>query len=305
MNQNLPPLYALRAFTVAAQMASFSQAALFLNVTPGAVSRHIRTLEEWFGCRLFQRHGPKITLTEAGSQLAVRLQDGFLQLENACQTLRSHQHQLRLKAPSTLTMRWLLEVLAAFRQQHSTPQVEISSVWMDIDTVDFRAEPFDCAILLGNGHFGEYTQSLRLFNEWLIPLCAPALKALAQRDLSSCPLIHPSRDRRDWRRWQAGSGLFPALALGGGAVFDTLEQAYQAAIGGHGVAVGDLLLSLPALAQHQLTLPFPQAISTGDSYWLVWPKDSPRKKNIDRLGEFLCGLVPVDFPPQVELLKQR
>lgn len=40
----LPPLYALRAFEAAARLGSFSKAAELLNVTPGAISRHIRTL---------------------------------------------------------------------------------------------------------------------------------------------------------------------------------------------------------------------------------------------------------------------
>jgi hypothetical protein len=46
---------------------------------------------------------------------------------------------------------------------------------MDIDNVDFTKEPFDCAILLGNGHFGAGTRCLRLFDEWLLPICAPDL----------------------------------------------------------------------------------------------------------------------------------
>lgn len=46
---------------------------------------------------------------------------------------------------------------------------------MDIDNVDFTKEPFDCAILPGNGHFGTGTRSLRLFDEWLIPIYAPGM----------------------------------------------------------------------------------------------------------------------------------
>ena len=60
-------------------------------------------------------------------------------------------------------MRWLLDVLRSFRNNHAKPQVEIASVWMDIDTVDFNLEPYDCAILLGNGRFGDTTESQLLF----------------------------------------------------------------------------------------------------------------------------------------------
>jgi hypothetical protein len=39
-------------------------------------------------------------------------------------------------------MRWLLDVMADFRTQHATPEVEVSSIWMDIDNVDFTKEAF-------------------------------------------------------------------------------------------------------------------------------------------------------------------
>ena len=69
----LPPLYALRAFEAAARLGSFSKAAELLNVTPGAVSRHIRTLEQWFDCELFRRHGPRVEISATGQVLAAQL----------------------------------------------------------------------------------------------------------------------------------------------------------------------------------------------------------------------------------------
>ncbi|MGK9175526.1 LysR family transcriptional regulator [Yokenella regensburgei] len=292
MIKNLPHLYALRAFSVAAQYGSFSQAAELLNVTAGAVSRHVRTLEAWFDCQLFTRNGPKVSLTDAGNMLASDLQQGFSLLEAACHHMRSHHQQLRLKAPSTLTMRWLLDVMARFNEQYTTPEINISSVWMDVDNVDFTKEAFDCAILLGSGQFGPGTRSLHLFDEWLVPICAPALLEKARENLAGCELIHPSRDRRDWRRWLAGTGLFPGLNLTGGKVFDTLEQGMMAAMGGHGVAIGDLLLSQTVREQHLLVIPFPEKIKTGDGYYLVWPADSKRQNNIDKLARFLCQNAP-------------
>ena len=57
MARRLPPLYALRAFEAASRHNSFTRAADELSITQSAVSRHIRTLEEHFACRLFQRSG--------------------------------------------------------------------------------------------------------------------------------------------------------------------------------------------------------------------------------------------------------
>ena len=46
MTLRMPPLYALRAFEVAARFGSFTQAAESLCITQSAVSRHVKTLEE-------------------------------------------------------------------------------------------------------------------------------------------------------------------------------------------------------------------------------------------------------------------
>ena len=65
MSRRLPPLYALRAFEAAARHSSFTRAAEELSITQSAVSRHIRTLEEHFACRLFHRSGRNLQLTES------------------------------------------------------------------------------------------------------------------------------------------------------------------------------------------------------------------------------------------------
>lgn len=295
----MPPLYALRAFETAARLGSFSKAAQVLHVTPGAISRHISTLESWFSCQLFTRHGPKITLSAAGAQLAWALGENFAAIEQACQALRQQTGKLRLKAPSTLTMRWLLDALQQFRGQHQQPVIEMSSVWMDRDSVDFTREPYDCAILLGDGHFGEELEVQLLFAEWLIPLCAPGMLEAAQHDLSTCPLIHPSADRRDWQRWLQGSGRSSPAGMAQGIVFDTLEQGNMAAMSGHGVSVGDLLLSLQSIRAGLLATPFPEAVATGEGYYLVWPKTSLNASAIALLLAFLRQQLP--GPPPLDI----
>ncbi len=155
----------------------------------------------------------------------------------------------------------------------------------------FFSEPYDCAILLGNGHFGANTAAAKLFDEWLIPICAPALLADGQRDLAACPLIHPSPDRRDWRRWLQ-SGIAAPIDLTRGQVFDSLEQGNTAAIAGHGVSIGDLALSLRTIEEGLLALPCDAAVRTGDGYYLVWPEESAKRPLIERLQAFLTAQTP-------------
>src|SRR3546814_7198416 len=65
----LPPLQTLRAFEAAGRLLSMSLAAAELHVTPGAVSRQIRALEEDLGIALFRRMTRRIALTEDGAAL--------------------------------------------------------------------------------------------------------------------------------------------------------------------------------------------------------------------------------------------
>ncbi len=302
MSDRLPPLYALRAFEVAARSSSFTRAAEELSLTQSAISRHIRNLETVLGCRLFERHGPKLLLTEAGQRLADELGRGFRIIEAACHPLRTQGNQLRLKAPSTLTMRWLLQALERFNSADASAAVQLSSVWMDIDTVDFQAEPYDCAVLLGNGQFGADIDTCKLFDEWLLPICAAdqAPSPWPLERLDTAELIHPSADRRDWRRWLQRVYPEGQVPLARGKVFDTLDQGIAAAMAGHGVSMGDLHLIAADLARGLLGLPVPIAISTGDSYYLAWPRDSAQLGAIRHLKDWLLGDLPDICPIAVE-----
>lgn len=69
MSYPLPPLAALRAFESAARLQSVSRAAQELHVTHGAISRHVRTLEQSLETALFSRQGRGLVLTAAGTRL--------------------------------------------------------------------------------------------------------------------------------------------------------------------------------------------------------------------------------------------
>ena len=71
------PLNGLRTFEVVARYMSLKKAAEELNVTPSAVSHRLRVLERILGCKLIQRQGSEMRLTENGRMLAPALADGF------------------------------------------------------------------------------------------------------------------------------------------------------------------------------------------------------------------------------------
>lgn len=301
----LPPVYALRAFESAARTGSFTLAAEELSLTQSAVSKHVKTLEAFFERKLFVRQGPKLNATPQALMFAAGLRRGFRQIEEACTLFRARHDVLRLKAPSTLTMRWLLDVLAAFRKTDPGFEVQITSVWMDVDTVDFLSEPYDCAILLGAGRFGEETHCAKLFDEWLIPICSRALAPTARSNLANCELIHPSTDRRDWRRWLKATGQSASVDITRGQVFDMLEQGMAAAAAGHGISIGDLALCAGAIEARQLVLPFKTAVASGDAYYLIRPEDSDKAQQVQALHAFLESRMPKLTYPDIQFKTLR
>lgn len=304
MTRRLPPLYALRAFEAAARHASFTRAGEELAITQSAVSRHIRTLEEHFGCRLFERHGRQLQLTEPARLLLPGLRDGFDALERACTALRVDDATLRLKAPSTLTLRWLLPRLSRFRHLNPDIEVQLTSAWMDVDSVDFQREPFDCAVLLGSGQFSPEWETAALFAEWLVPVCDPdeAVEPWTLQRLRDSELLHPTPDRRDWRRWLQRTGLGEEVSLKGGQVFDTLELGIVAAARGYGVSIGDLVMVAEDVAQGRIGLPWPVGVASGESYHLVWPRARRGQERFQRLRDFLLAEVAAMRLPVVERL---
>lgn len=84
-----------------------------------------------------------------------------------------------------------------------------------------------------------------LFEEWLIPVCAAGDSegrpwSLAR--LRAAEQLHPTPDRRDWRRWLQATGLIEQVPLKSGQLFDMLELGIVAAARGYGVSIGDLLM---------------------------------------------------------------
>lgn len=305
MAQRLPALYALRAFEAAARHESFTRAAEDLAITPSAISRHIRTLEEHFDCQLFQRIGRTLRLTESAQVLLPGVRDGFAALERACQNLRGDDDTVRLKAPPTLTMRWLLASISKFRKLQPNNEVQLTSAWMDVDRVDFAQEPFDCAVLLSDGRFSADWEVTLLFNEWLIPVGAPrgANEPAWDHDaLARAELLHPTPDRRDWRQWLTRMGLNERVSLKGGQVFDTLELGMIAAARGYGLSIGDLLMVAEDVTLGRLSLPWPTAVASGKSYYLVWPKARSKSEKLRRLSDFLRSEAEAIALPHVERL---
>jgi DNA-binding transcriptional LysR family regulator len=73
----------LQAFCSVAETGSFSSAAKQLHVTQPAISKRISSLERQLDCRVFDRIGRRVDLTEAGNSLLPRARRILRELEEA------------------------------------------------------------------------------------------------------------------------------------------------------------------------------------------------------------------------------
>ncbi len=118
----------LLAFSALARLGSFTQAAHELHLTQSAISHAIKALEEQAGCRLFERAGRRVSLTQAGEQLVRHVDRIFVEMKTARSGLeelsRWGHGRLRIGASTTACQYILPSVLREFKQ--SFPRCVIS-----------------------------------------------------------------------------------------------------------------------------------------------------------------------------------
>ena len=127
-NTNLNQLRQLRAFCHAAQTGSISKAADRLKLSQPSVSLQIQALEKSLNTLLFERCGPKITLTPAGDlllEMAQPLVDGFSKLADSFSARLDDVHTGPLDiASGEATLLYVLpEVIKRFSTEY--PQIDV------------------------------------------------------------------------------------------------------------------------------------------------------------------------------------
>lgn len=289
--QRLPPLNALQTFLVVARHRSFTRAAEHLCLTQGAVSRQILALEEHYGFQLFTRLPKGLALTVEGEILLPVVTESFARIEEVSTRLTRQRNDLTLKVP-TCAMRWILPKIMLFQAEYADIQIQLTTTTQH--HVDFTREAFDAAIVYGAPANAD-THALLLFDEQLTPVCSPEILQGARplktpSDLTHHTLLHPTRDHRDWRMWlkfAEVSGVNPDS----GQNFETLDSAMNAAAHGFGVAIGDCALIQEDIEMKRLVMPFDQMLSTGQSYYLVYPGCVANQQKVVRFRDWMAQLV--------------
>jgi LysR family glycine cleavage system transcriptional activator len=296
MKRTLPPLNALRSFDAAARHMSFSNAADELCVTTGAVSRQVRLLESFLGHGLFERGHRKVTLTPLGKTYSEFVRELFAKLEHTTDSVfdLNQQRPLHVWCPMIFAMRWLLPSLPEFYARQPQIEVKLTTSAADAPTPASLGfvDGIQAAIRRGNGDFPNLHAD-RLMRSELIPVCSQRLlqhgpplncvEDLAHHTLL-CSLMRPN----SWDEWlkAAGGGH---VKLPARAYFENSCLAYQAAIEGMGVALGQSALIEGDIQSGRLVTPLDFHFNDEDAFYLIYPRHVAGIRAFRRFRDWVVG----------------
>ncbi len=141
----------LRSFIASSELQSFSAAARKLGLTPSAVSKHIRKLEDELGVRLFSRSTRKIVLTDQGQVFLGLCKQPTLDLLEASkvitETVSEPTGKLRISSATDYARACIVPLLGKFMAMY--PKLECELILSD-SISDLVAENFDVSIRVGS-----------------------------------------------------------------------------------------------------------------------------------------------------------
>ena len=286
----LPSLPALQAFEASARLGSFTKAAQELNLTQGAVSRAVATLEGEVGVPLFDRVRQRIRLTAAGEAYAAKVGPLLAKLEAATLELRASKGEggvLNLAILPTFGTRWLIPRLPAFARAHPEVQVAFHT---RLYPFDFEAEELDAAIHLGEGHWPGARLD-RLFDEEAVVVASPRLAFAgtleSPSDLARAPLLQMATRPQGWEEWLATHRI-EGVDGRRGPRFESHLMVIQAAKADLGFALLPTFLVEEELLKGELVEPFPGTRLHGlRSYWLATPEHAAERPAVRAFRSWL------------------
>ena len=276
------PLNALRAFEAAARTGAFTLAAAELGVTPGAVTAHVKALEERLGAALFERQARGVRLTALGLAAVEELTGAFDALAGAEARLRALAlpREVHIATLPAIAQLWLSPRLPALRA--AAPEISVSITALEAPP-NLKRSLHDLSL------FPAEAGGRLVARDELFPVCSSALAARLRRveDLAQVPCLSDTAWDRDWEVWlQEAVGARVAVR---GPAFSLYALAVEEAVNGAGVLMGHGPLVAGHLARGALVAPFPQRVPLAAGLRLWAARPLVKGGAVARVADFLAG----------------
>ena len=292
LRKQLPPLSSLLPFEAAARLQSITKAADELCLTQAAISKQIRVLEENLGTRLFERRNRAIHLTEEGSDLHQVVRASLSELAASSQRIRDSQvtSEIVLRSQQCEALYWLMPRLSDFYQKH--PDIELR-VGVSTKPIDEADAPFDLALQSIERNRGT-AELLHVAPDEIFPVCSPGYFTGANpprplEDLQKCQLLHHHVTPQDWMTWDRWLERlnFTTIKPESSLVFDSYPMLIQAAIEGHGVALGWQRTCEHLLETGKLVRPFDESLTIADGLGIFASSQTALSSDVQSLLSWL------------------
>ena len=263
-----------------------------LHLTHGAVSRHVRNLENLLGQALFERGGRTLVPTAVAVSLAADVARISVDLDRSLGAARADApaHSLTLSCEPTLLMRWLIPRIAALQVEHA-PRLSMVAAG---GPVPFQRDGIDLAIRRNDFTPGPAISTEPLVFERVGPVCTPAVAGSLRdpADLASHNLLH-TRTRADaWPSWLRAQGL--VLDRPASQAFEHFYIALEAATAGLGIAIASRLMVVDAINSGALVAPF-GFLGDGSQYLLLSPRPFDELPELTAVRDFLTRRARIDM----------
>jgi DNA-binding transcriptional LysR family regulator len=290
---SLPSLNALAAFESAARHLSLTKAAEELNVTPGAISKQVRMLEDELGGPLFVRRHRALELTREGETIAIALRDGFERMAATFKQVRmGGALNVTIGSTMALAQLWLMPRLGAFWNSHQDIVIDhvISDNPHGLDRPDV-----DLRFRYGDGEWpGEI--AVKLYDDRIHPVASPDFvrehDVRSLEDLAELQLLSVEGVDWTWTTWasflQEAGGVSPRRL--NVRRFNSYVIALQAARSGQGVALGWASLVEPLIRSGDLERLTDAEIGAPQSYFVTWSAHRPLSRQAEILKDWLLTL---------------
>jgi len=270
----------IRSFvTTVTNQSNFSAAARTLEVTPAAISKNVKRLEEALGVRLFSRSTRALHLTDEGRLIYTHYASALHSIDKARSAATSLKDELsgvvRITMTSAFSRFVILPLLSELLRKH--PQIKLD-IKLDDHLTDMIKEGFDIGI-----RGGRAPRTGRFVARRLAPLQLVACGSPTYFSRRSAPIYPDELNEHNCIRWRNphDGKLFPwqfevngrviHIPVCGQLIFDDLDAVTEAGLRGDGLVMIGVYRAAPLIKAGLMQAVLEQFSAPPRYYYIHYP----------------------------------
>jgi DNA-binding transcriptional LysR family regulator len=282
----------LRTFVAVAEANSFARAAERLGISNAAATRHVASLEQELGGRLFQRTTRKVRLTEVGEVCADRFARLLIDLDDTTQLVNrgtvEPEGVLRVSSTAPFWRLRIAPVLPEFLSRYPKLALHVNLSERSVDIVE---EGYDLSLQISQPHAQSMIAKPLLRLQRIVYASPNYLKKFGEpRKISelanhNCLLYATAGEIVEWKFRR--NGKEERVRVEGNLRSSDAGTLRHAAFGNLGIGRGPLFMLIEDLKAGRLVQLLPQHESIDPELWMVYASRRQLSANVRVFIDFL------------------